>query len=105
MTAPNDSTQSLTLYTPDGRVLDVLVSGPEDGMTMVLHSGTPMGLVPLPALLDPGGIGVRSGLYARPGYNRSTAQPGRAVVDAAADTATILDAIGADGFLNVGWSG
>jgi pimeloyl-ACP methyl ester carboxylesterase len=43
--------------------------------------------------------------YSRPGYGSSTPQPGRAVADAAADSASILDALGLDEFLTIGWSG
>jgi pimeloyl-ACP methyl ester carboxylesterase len=50
-------------------------------------------------------MGIRTVLYARPGYGRSTPKPGRTVADTAGDTAAILDALGADKFLNVGWSG
>jgi pimeloyl-ACP methyl ester carboxylesterase len=50
-------------------------------------------------------MGIRTVLYARPGYGRSTPQPGRTVADTAGDTAAILDALGADTFLNLGWSG
>jgi pimeloyl-ACP methyl ester carboxylesterase len=50
-------------------------------------------------------MGIRTVLYARPGYGRSTPQAGRTVADAAGDTAAILDALGADKFLNLGWSG
>jgi pimeloyl-ACP methyl ester carboxylesterase len=64
-----------------------------------------MGLVPLPPDLDPAAIGVRTVLYARPGYGRSTPQPDRRVSDAAADTAAILDALDVEQFMNVGWSG
>jgi len=43
--------------------------------------------------------------YSRPGYGLSTAQPGRSVADAAQDVALILDAIGADRFATIGFSG
>lgn len=95
----------LNVAADDGRVLEALVSGPEGGATLVFHTGTPNGLVPLPSGLDLGRTGVRTVLYARPGYGRSTLQPGRRVADAAADTAAILDALGVEQFLNVGWSG
>jgi pimeloyl-ACP methyl ester carboxylesterase len=97
--------ESVNVYADDGRVLDVLVSGPPDGIVLVFHTGTPVGLVPLPAALDPAPTGIRTVLYARPGYGRSTPQAGRTVADAAGDTAAILDALGADTFLNLGWSG
>jgi pimeloyl-ACP methyl ester carboxylesterase len=97
--------QSVNIRTGDGRLLEVLVSGPPDGTILVLHTGTPCGLVPLPAGLDPAPMGIRTVMYARPGYGRSTPQPGRTVADAAGDTAAILDALGAGKFLNLGWSG
>jgi pimeloyl-ACP methyl ester carboxylesterase len=97
--------EGVNTYTGDGRLLEALVSGPPGGTVLVLHTGTPCGLVPLPAGLDPSSMGLRTVLYAPPGYGRSTPQPGRAVADAAGDTAAILDALGADEFLNLGWSG
>ena len=97
--------ESLTIDTGDGRLLDALVSGPPGGTVLVLHTGTPCGLVPLPAGLDPAPMGIRTVLYARPGYGRSTPQVGRTVADAAGDAAAVLDALEADKFLNLGWSG
>ena len=97
--------ESVNIHTGDGRLLEALVSGPPDGTVLVLHTGTPCGLVPLPAGLDPAPMGIRTVLYARPGYGRSTPRPGRTVADAAGDTAAILDALGAGTFLNLGWSG
>lgn len=97
--------ESVTIPTQDGRLLDTLVSGPPDGIVLVLHTGTPCGLVPLPPGLDPAPMGIRTVLYGRPGYGRSTPQAGRAVASAAGDTAAILDALGADKFLNLGLSG
>jgi hypothetical protein len=43
---------------------------PRDGTVLVFHTGTPCGLVPLPAALDPAPMGIRTLLYARPGYGR-----------------------------------
>jgi pimeloyl-ACP methyl ester carboxylesterase len=43
--------------------------------------------------------------YSRPGYGGSTRAPGRSVVDCAADTAAILDHLGAGRALTLGWSG
>jgi pimeloyl-ACP methyl ester carboxylesterase len=97
--------ETMNIYTGDGRLLEALVSGPPDGTVLVLHTGTPIGLVALPAGLDPAPMGIRTVLYARPGYGRSTPQPGRTVADTASDTAAVLDAVGADRFLNLGWSG
>jgi pimeloyl-ACP methyl ester carboxylesterase len=97
--------ESMNIHTRDGRLLDALVSGPPDGTVLVFHTGTPCGLVPLPAGVDPAPMGIRTVLYARPGYGRSTPQAGRTVADGAGDVAAILDALGAGEFLNLGWSG
>ena len=97
--------ESVNVHTTDGRQIEVLVSGPQDGTVLVLHMGTPCGLVPLPDGIDPAPMGIRTVLYARAGYGGSTPQPGRTVADAAGDTAAVLDALGVDQFLNAGWSG
>ena len=49
--------------------------------------------------------GLRLVTTSRPGYGDSSPQPGRRVVDVAADTAAVLEAIGADRCLIAGWSG
>jgi pimeloyl-ACP methyl ester carboxylesterase len=98
--------QRLTVRAPGDRVLDVLVSGPEDGLALVFHTGTPSGLVgsgPMAAAAS--ARGLRTVLYSRPGYGGSTPQPGRQVADAAADVAAILERLGIDEFLTAGWSG
>jgi pimeloyl-ACP methyl ester carboxylesterase len=97
--------EPFTIETEGGRTLEVLLSGPDDGTVLVFHTGSPGGLVPLPPGLDPAAMGIRTVLYARPGYGRSTPHPGRTVADAAQDVATVLDALGVEKFLNIGWSG
>jgi pimeloyl-ACP methyl ester carboxylesterase len=101
----HEEMETLYVSTHDGRTLEALVTGPREGTVLVFHSGTPFGLVPLPSGLDPAAMGIRTLLYARPGYGRSSPQPGRSVADAASDTAAILDALEVEQFINVGWSG
>src|SRR5258707_9331150 len=102
--ASND--QRLTVQAPSGRTLDVLVSGPEAGLPLVFHGGTPAGLVGLGPMAEAvSARGLRAVLYSRPGYGGSTPQPGRLVADAAADVAAILDRLGTDEFITAGWSG
>ena len=92
--------------TPDGRSIEVLVEGSPDGFPLVYHSGTPSGVAPFPLLhVAARERGLRVVTYSRPGYGGSTARPGRTVADAAADVATILDALGAGRFVTLGWSG
>ena len=96
----------MTVAGPGGRELEVLVSGPEDGLPLVFHTGTPAGLVGLgPMAQAAASRGLRTVLYARPGYGGSTAQPGRLVADAAADVVAILDRLRMDEFVTAGWSG
>ena len=91
---------------PDGRYIDFLVAGPADGLPLVLHEGTPVGLVLYPPTVQAARIrGLRVILAARPGYEGSTPRPGRRVVDVAGDTAAVLDELGADTFVTAGWSG
>ena len=91
---------------PDGRRLDLRVSGPVDGFPLVFHHGTPGAATPVRALERAAHErGLRLVTTSRPGYGDSTRQPGRAVVDVAADTAAVLAAIGAERCLIAGWSG
>ena len=103
---PDEPRGTHVLATPDGRRLEVLTAGPLDGLPLVFHNGTPGGLVAFPAMVDAAAErGLRTVMYARPGYGGSTGQPGRRIADAAADVAAVLDGLGARQFVTVGWSG
>jgi len=96
----------LTVQRPDGRSLEVLMTGPADGLPVVYHHGTPGGLAACQPMLDAAAErDLRIVLYGRPGYGESAPRPGRTVADAAGDVAAILDEIGARQFVTVGWSG
>jgi pimeloyl-ACP methyl ester carboxylesterase len=104
--AMGEDTQSLMVRTADGRQLEVLVSGPVDGLPVVFHTGTPSGPVPYaPTTRAAADNGLRLVTYGRPGYGRSTPQPGRSVADVVADTVTVLDHLGAGEFVTMGHSG
>lgn len=91
---------------PDGRRLDMCVSGPAGGLPLVFHHGTPSAAVPIRALERAAHArGLRLVTSSRPGYGRSTRQPGRSVVDVVADTDVLLAAVEADRCLIMGWSG
>jgi pimeloyl-ACP methyl ester carboxylesterase len=91
---------------PDGRDIDMLMTGPGDGLPLVLHEGTPVGLELYPPVADAAlARGLRVIMAARPGYERSTPRPGRMVADVAGDTAAVLDELGAGTFVTAGWSG
>jgi len=98
--------QRLTVGTPDGRQLEVLVTGPDEGLPLLFHTGTPAGLVPCRWVTEAAAAHrLRTVMYARPGYGGSSPQPGRRVADCAADVTVILDRLGAADFLALGWSG
>src|SRR5690349_6265532 len=91
---------------PDGRRLDLRVSGPADGLPLVFHHGTPGAATPIRALERAAHArGLRLVSTSRPGYGASTRQPGRSVIDVVADTAEVLALIGADECVVAGWSG
>ncbi|MFF0267627.1 alpha/beta fold hydrolase [Kribbella sp. NPDC004536] len=95
-----------TLEVGGGRVLEYVVAGPAGGTPLVLHHGTPgVGMVLEPLVEAAAKYGLRFVTHSRPGYRTSTPQPGRTVADVAGDVSLLLDAINADGFVTIGWSG
>jgi pimeloyl-ACP methyl ester carboxylesterase len=99
-------TERRLLRLTDGRDIDFLTAGPEDGRPLVVHEGTPVGLV-LNSRLGAAAAerGLRVVQVARPGYEQSTARPGRRVADIASDVAAVLDDLGSDTFVSIGFSG
>jgi pimeloyl-ACP methyl ester carboxylesterase len=101
---------TLTVPTPDGRSLEVLVSGTEDGFPLVSHHGTPQGAVHDEAMAAAArSRGLRLVQFSRPGYGASSRRPDGAttatVADDAADVTAILDHLGLGEFVTLGWSG
>ena len=97
---------TFTVYLADGRRLEVLAAGPDDGLPLVMHNGTPIGLVAYAPMVDAAARrGLRLVMCARPGYGDSTALPGRRVADVTGDVAAVLDELGAPRFVTVGSSG
>jgi pimeloyl-ACP methyl ester carboxylesterase len=91
---------------PDGRLVDVRVSGPAGGLPLVFHHGTPGAATPIRVLQRAAHArGLRLVTMSRPGYGSSGRQVGRDVVDVAADTAAVLTELGADRCVVAGWSG
>ena len=98
--------QSRTLELPDSRVLYVLSDAGDARRPLVFHWGTPSVAVwfePLARAANEAGLSLVT--YSRPGYDGATPHPGRQVADAATDVAAILDALGHEEFLSLGWSG
>ncbi|HEY3611296.1 MAG TPA: alpha/beta hydrolase [Pseudonocardiaceae bacterium] len=95
-----------TLELPDGRRLDIEISGPEGALPLVFHHGTP-GSVRRFGVIERAAHerGLRLVTFSRPGYGDSTRLPGRSVADVAADVAVVLDQLDAPRCLVAGWSG
>jgi len=99
-------TETGRIVLPDGRWLDLRVSGPADGVPLIFHHGTPGAGVPEPVLERAAhSRGLRLVTASRPGYGDSTPQAGRRVVDVVADMGAVMDEIGARRCLVAGWSG
>ena len=98
--------ETFTVYLADGRQLEVLAAGPESGLPLVMHNGTPVGPVAHRPMTEAAAArGLRMVICARPGYGESTPRPGRRVADVTQDVAAVLDELGAPYFVTVGWSG
>jgi pimeloyl-ACP methyl ester carboxylesterase len=101
-----DATDYRTVQRPDGRKLEFLVEGQPDGFPLVLHHGTPGSAVPFPrASRTARDRGLALVQPTRAGYGGSTADPGRTVGSVAADIAAVVDALGRQEFITLGWSG
>ena len=101
---------TLIVPTDDGRSLEVLDTGPDDGFPLLYHHGTPQGAVPFPTLERAAAEqGLRVISYSRPGYGASSPRADGAttaqVADDVTDTVTVLDHLGVGDFLTIGWSG
>ena len=89
-----------------GRVLDVEVSGPDDGVPLLFHHGTPGSVTQARAMQRATAErGLRLVTFSRPGYGNSTRAAGRTVADIVADLAAVLDHLGAGRCFTAGWSG
>jgi pimeloyl-ACP methyl ester carboxylesterase len=94
------------LILPDGRQLDLFVVGPDDGMPLLFHHGTPSSGLPAAGFVDAvTARGLRYVAWSRPGYGDSTRQPGRSIADVARDAAAVLESMGAERAYTLGWSG
>ncbi len=94
---------SITLS--DGRSLDIVDAG-GDGPVLLFHHGTPGSGRPVRAMQRAAeNAGLRLVTYSRAGYGGSSRKAGRSVADVAADVEALLDALGAERCVTVGWSG
>jgi pimeloyl-ACP methyl ester carboxylesterase len=92
--------------TPDGRALEVYADGAEGGVPLLFHNGTPSTGQPFAPFVEAAAErGLRTVSFSRAGYGRSTRKPGRRVADVVPDVVAVLDALGAERFYTLGWSG
>lgn len=100
--------REIDLELGEGRKLHAYDTGSDeaDGRLAVLwHHGSPnIGAPPRPLFPVAEELGIRWVSYDRPGYGGSTPRPGRDVASAAADAASVADALGIDRFAAVGHS-
>ena len=90
----------------DGRVVEAVVQGAEDGTLLVIHHGSPGSAQPF-APFDRAAAerGITIAFPSRAGFGGSSRQEGRSVASAAADAAALATHLGHDRFLTAGWSG
>jgi len=91
----------------DGRALDVYVSGPDGGLPLVFHHGTPGSGLPDTRAFERAvhARGLRYVSASRAGYGGSDRHAGRRIVDVVDDTAAVLAAVGATESVIAGHSG
>lgn len=91
---------------PDGRSLEAVVQGEDDGTLLIFHHGSPGSAQPFePWHVAAAERGIAIAFPSRAGFGRSTRQEGRTVASAAADAAALADHLGHERFLTAGWSG
>jgi pimeloyl-ACP methyl ester carboxylesterase len=94
------------VQTQDGRTLAVRDSGDPAGRPVLVHMGTPNSRhLYDPNVQDAAERGLRLISYDRPGYGRSSPQPGRTVADCAGDVRAICAELGIDRLATWGISG
>ena len=95
--------------TDDGRRLEVMVADRREGLPLLFHNGLPSAVVPYQPFDDAAEAnGMYVVTYSRPGYGASTPWPEERepqIADDVADTRVILDSLGIDEFVTLGWSG
>ncbi|MGC4936981.1 alpha/beta fold hydrolase [Kribbella sp. DT2] len=97
---------TLSISTPDGRIVGYSLYGDPDGVPVVFHVGTPSTRQRRPDVVRAtADSGIRLLTFDRPGYAESTRQVGRRVADVAADVRLLADAQGWERFAVAGGSG
>ena len=95
-----------TVPLPDGRSVEVVVQGAEDGVLLIFHHGSPGSAQPFePWHAAAAERGIAIAFPSRAGFGGSSRQEGRTVASAAVDAAALADHLGRETFLTAGWSG
>jgi pimeloyl-ACP methyl ester carboxylesterase len=95
-----------TVALPDGRSVEVVVQGAEDGVLLIFHHGSPGSAQPFePWHTAAAERGIAIAFPSRAGFGGSTRQEGRTVASGAVDAAALADHLGRETFLTAGWSG
>ncbi|KAH8897318.1 putative valacyclovir hydrolase [Thozetella sp. PMI_491] len=91
---------------PDGRNLDYLISGAQDGFPLIFIHGTPGSYVAFSTLqVVCKDKGLKLITLSRAGYGGSTRNKGRRIVDAVQDIAALAEHLGVKNCFVGGWSG
>jgi pimeloyl-ACP methyl ester carboxylesterase len=99
-------TQLEQVNLPDGRRLDVYMSGPADGVPLLFHHGAPGAGIPFRAIERAAHERDLQYLtFSRPGYGESSRDPDRSIVSVVDDAAMVLQSLHFDRCLVAGWSG
>jgi pimeloyl-ACP methyl ester carboxylesterase len=90
----------------DGRSLEIVVQGADEGELLIFHHGSPGAAQPFgPFHRAAAERGIVLAIPSRAGFGGSSRQEGRTVASAAPDAAAVADHLGHDRFLTAGWSG
>ena len=89
-----------------GRILEYATAGPVGGMPLIFNTGSPgSGELFQPLVEAAAASGLRTVVYSRPGFGASSPQPDRLIASAASDVAELLNELGGERFVTIGWSG
>jgi pimeloyl-ACP methyl ester carboxylesterase len=91
---------------PDARILEVATFGDPEARTVFFHHGSP-GATSTVKFMTPlvEDAGLCFVTMSRAGYGNSSRREGRNVASVVDDVRTVLDALGRDRYVSLGWSG
>ncbi len=103
---PEGSADAKILTLSDGRKLTYFDNGIEGNQAILFHHGTPgSGALWQSWFNAAADVGIRAVAYTKAGYTGSDRAGVRTVADASNDFLELLDTLGVEQFVSVGWSG